>query len=132
MSTTRSVKDRTDGRAARTAGPAASSLASGSSDVRQHAVERPGDAGEIKRAHQQTRVLALAAGSGTHKPAQLPLGAPSLLGWLPLEDAEGPGIAVSLDDFLDRGGAQRADQLVLQIGGTHVETECLHPGARQT
>lgn len=33
---------------------------------------------------------------------------------------------MSLNDFFDRGGAQGADQLVLQVGGAHVEAERCH------
>src|SRR5712692_5924094 len=64
------------------------SIAAASSYVSEYAVKRPGNPGEIKRAHEQARVLALPAGPGPHEPVELPLGALPLLGGLLLEDAE--------------------------------------------
>lgn len=58
------------------------------SDVSEYAVKRPGNPGEIKRAHEQARVPALPAGSGPHEPVQLPVRALLTLGGLLLEDAE--------------------------------------------
>ena len=101
------------------------------SDVSEYAVERPGDPGEIEGAHEQARVLALAAGPGSHEPVKLPLGGCAPAAPLPLEDAERPDITLSPDDVLDRGGAEGADRLVPQVGGAHVEAECLHTGAGQ-
>jgi hypothetical protein len=47
---------------------------------------------------------------------QLALGASPLLRGLPLQDPERPKIALGLDDPLDRGGPERPDQLVFQVG----------------
>jgi hypothetical protein len=51
------------------------------------------------------------------------------LGRLLLEGAKRPKFALITDDALDRGGAGRADQFVLQVGGAHVEPQRLHLGA---
>jgi hypothetical protein len=101
------------------------------SGVREHAVERPGHSGEIKRADEQARVETLSAGSGPQETAKLVLGAPSLLRRLLLKNAERSELTLSIDDLFHRGGAEGADQLVLQIGDAHVETERFHLGAGQ-
>jgi hypothetical protein len=76
--------------------------------VREHAIKRPRDPGEIKGAREQARVLALAPRPGPHEPVQLPLGTLPLLRGLPLEDAERADLALSLDDLLDPAGAEGA------------------------
>jgi hypothetical protein len=40
-------------------------------DVSEHPVKSPWHPGEIERAHEEPRVLALAAGPGPHEPAKL-------------------------------------------------------------
>jgi hypothetical protein len=47
---------------------------------------------------------------------ELALDAPSLLRGLLLEDAERSELALRVDDPFHRGGTERADQLVLQVG----------------
>src|SRR5215831_10247695 len=112
-----------------TACPAA--CPSGPSEVGKDAVKRPGDLGEIERAHHQPRVQALPAGPGPHEPVELLLRAlPLPRGHLP-EDAQRPELALRADDPLDRGHAEGPDQLLLQIGAADVEAERLHVGAGQ-
>jgi hypothetical protein len=48
-----------------------------------------------------------------------------------LEGAERSEISLSVDDLFDGGGTEGADQLVLQVGDAHVETESLHIGASE-
>jgi hypothetical protein len=48
-----------------------------------------------------------------------------------LEGAERSKLALSFDDVFDGGGAERADQLVLQVHDAHEETECFHVGASE-
>ncbi len=75
--------------------------------------------------------MAFAAGPGPQETVKLLLGAVSLLCGLPLEDAPGPDLTLSADDLLNRADAKGADQLLLQVGGAHVETGRFHIGARQ-
>ncbi len=56
------------------------------------------------------------------------MGSRSPLG-LSLEGPERLELALIIDDPFDRGGTQRADQLILQIGDTHEEPERFHVGA---
>jgi carbonic anhydrase len=46
-----------------------------------------------------------------------------------LQRTEGTELALRVDDALDGGGAERADQLVLEVGVAHVEAEALHLGS---
>ena len=54
-----------------------------------------------------------------------------LFGELLLEGAERPELALRLDQVLDDVGAERADELVLQVRHAHEEAECLHVGASE-
>ena len=51
---------------------------------------------------------------------------PPLPGGLLLERAEGPKFSLRSDDFFHGGGAEGADQRVLEVFDAHVETELFH------
>ena len=96
--------------------------------MRKDTVERPGHAGELQRVDQQPGVADLAAAVGADEAPKLRLAAPSLPGRLLLERAERSKLALSVDDLFHTGGAEAADQLVLQVGDAHIEPECFHVG----
>src|SRR6266699_2170931 len=50
---------------------------------------------------------------------------------LSLEGAKRQEFALSVDDPFHRGDAQSADQLVLEVGYTYIETEAFHAVARK-
>jgi hypothetical protein len=87
--------------------------------------------GEIKRVDEQTRVAELPAAAASHEAAKLLLSRSSLPRRLLLERAEGSKVSLSVHNLLDGGGAESADQLVLQVGDAHVETERFHVGASE-
>ena len=58
------------------------------------------------------------------------IGRPRHCGLL-LEGAERSKVALRVDDLLHGGGAERADQLVLQVCDAHVEAEPFHLGASE-
>ena len=68
---------------------------------------------------------------GAEEPPELVLIGPSSPRRLLLEGAERSKLALSVDDLFHGGGTERADQLVLQVCDTHIETESLHVGASQ-
>src|SRR3954447_6340263 len=88
----------------------------GHSDVREHAVEWPRHAGEIERVDERRRVLDLAPAARAHEAPQLRLDAAGALRGLLLEGPEASELALGLDDPLDAGGSEAADQLVLEVG----------------
>jgi hypothetical protein len=94
-------------------------------------IERPRHAREIQRVDEQSRVSDLPAAAGAHETPKLLLDAPSLLGGLLLERAERSELTLGVDDPFHSGGAQAADQFVLQVGDTDVEPECFHAGATE-
>ncbi len=98
------------------------------SDVSEDGVERPRDAIEIERVHEQRRVADLPV---PHEAPELLLARERSLGELLLEGAERPELALRLDQVLDDVGAERADELVLQVRHAHEEAECLHVGASE-
>src|SRR5262249_49376676 len=63
----------------------------------------------------------LPAAPAPHETVQLLVLGPVPLGRLLLEDSERVELALLLDELLGAGRAQRADQLVLQVGDTHEE-----------
>ena len=89
--------------------------------MREHAVERPRHAREIERADEHRRVLDLAPAAGAHEAPKLCLDAPGALRGLLLEGSEASKLALGFDDPLDAGGAEAADQLVLEVGVADVE-----------
>src|SRR4051794_20365669 len=86
------------------------------SDPRELQVERSRHAGGIERLHEQARVADLAPAPRAEEAAQLSLRRPPALGGLLLERAKGAQLALRVDDLLDRVDAERADQLVLEVG----------------
>jgi len=97
----------------------------------EQAVQRPRHPCELQGVDEQPRVSDLAAASRAHEAPQLLLSGPSSLGRLLLEGAERPELTLSVDDLFHRGGAEGADQLVLQVCDAHVEAERLHIGATE-
>src|ERR1700722_3080978 len=97
----------------------------GPSDESQQAGQRVGDAGRVQRLGQGARVLDLPAGARAHEPAQLLLTGSFPLGGLLAEGAQRPTLALVLDDPLDPDGAERADQLVLEVGDTYEEPDTI-------
>jgi hypothetical protein len=73
----------------------------------------------------------LPATAGTHEPPELLLNGPSLLRRLLLEGTERSKLALRIDDLFHGPGAERADQLVLQVCDADVETESFHLGATE-
>src|ERR1700733_12370381 len=76
------------------------------SDAGQEAGQRLGNVGRVQRLGQGARVLDLPGG-------------------LLAEGAQRPTLALVLDDPLDPGGAERADQLVLEVGDTYEEPDTI-------
>src|ERR1700750_3227083 len=60
-------------------------------------------------------VADLPAGAGAHEAVQLLVAGSVTVGGLPGEGQERPALALGLDQDLDPAGAERADQLVLQV-----------------
>src|SRR5438094_9388653 len=96
------------------------------SDVSKHAVQRPRYLRKIKRLDEETRVAELPAVGAAHEAPQLSFDSLASPGRLLLEGAEGSEVALRVEDGFDRGGAESADQLVLQVFHTNEETEPFH------
>src|SRR5215475_7895258 len=73
----------------------------------------------------------LPAASAAQEAVKLRLGRPSPLRRLLLKGAERPELALSVDDVFDGGGTEGADQFVLQVCDTHVETTRFHASASE-
>jgi hypothetical protein len=99
--------------------------------VGKHAVQRPRDLREIQRVDEPGRGLDLAALGGAEEAPKLLLDAPAAPRGLLLEGAERFQVTHGVDDLLDGGGPQCADQLVLQVGDADVEAEPFLIGARE-
>ena len=97
----------------------------------KYQVKRPRHLGEIKRLDEQTRVPDLPAAAAAHEAPKLLLIGPSLPRRLLLEGAERSKLSLSVSDPFHRGGTKSADQLVLQVCDTHLETESFHIGASE-
>ena len=97
----------------------------------KYTVQRPRHLSEIKRLDEQTRVPDLPAAAAAHEAPQLILSSPSLPDRLLLEGTEGSKVSLGVDDPFHGGGAESADQLVLEVFDAHVEPESFHLGARQ-
>ena len=94
-------------------------------------VQRPRHLSEIQRIDEQARVSDLPAAPAAQKASKLLLVGPSLPRRLLLEGAEGTKITLGLDDLFHGSGAERADQLLLQVRDANVETESFHVGASE-
>src|SRR5688572_23038463 len=97
----------------------------------EYQVERPRHFGEIELIDEETRVSDLPAAAAAHEAPKLLFRGPSLPCRLLLEGAEGSEIAVGVDDLFHRGGAESADQLVLQVCDAHVEPKRFHVDASE-
>ena len=99
--------------------------------MREHAVERARHPAEIERLDEQTRVPDLPAAAAAHEAPELLLDRPSLPLGLLLERAKRAKVSLRVDNLFHGGGAEGADQLVLEVGVAHVEAEPFHIGARE-
>ena len=98
----------------------------------KHAVQGTRHAIEIQRLDEQGGPgLDLAAAPGSHEAPELFLCPPASPRGLLLEGAERCELTLSVDDPFDGGGAEAADQLVLEVCLAHVEAESLHVGASE-
>jgi len=97
----------------------------------KYQVERPRHLGEIKCIDEQTRISDFPAAAAAHEAPKLLLGGPSLPRRLLLEGAEGSKLSLSVNDLFHGGGAESADQLVLQICDAHIETQLFHVDASE-
>src|SRR4051812_33978619 len=95
--------------------------------VGEHPVQWPWHVRKVECVDEYRRVLDLAPAAGAHEAPQLRLDAAGALRGLVLEGPEAPELALGLDDPLDAGGAEAADQLVLEVGVTDVEARRLKP-----
>jgi hypothetical protein len=85
---------------------------------------------QIDRPGEQARVPELAPGAAAQESPQLCPGGPTAPLRLPLQAAERAEISLRVNERLDPGGADRADQLVFQILDADVEAQSLHVGPR--
>ncbi len=100
------------------------------SNAGEYVVERPWYAVKIGRLGEQARVPELALGTGGQEPPQLRFGSLSPPGGLPLHAAERGEVAVSVEELGDAGGADGADELVLQVLDARVKAQAIHVGTR--
>src|SRR4051812_22772264 len=91
------------------------SAAAGAERAVEHAGERHGSGRRVERLDEQARVADLAAPAAAHEAPQLLLDRLPAPRGLLLQRAEGVQLAVCLGDRLDRAGAERADQLALEV-----------------
>jgi hypothetical protein len=96
--------------------------------VSQHAVEGPRHSFKIQRPDELGSRLDLPAALGAEEAPELFLVAPSSPGGLVLEGAERVEFTLCLEHLFHGGGAERADQLILQVCLADVETESFHAG----
>ena len=94
--------------------------------MREHAVEGPRHAGEVKRLDEHPAVVDLAPAVSAQEAPQLALDGDVPLSRLPLEGPKRSQLALGRDDLLDCRDAERADQLVLEILDAGIEAKPLH------
>ena len=97
----------------------------------KYTVQWPRHLGRSQRVDEQGRGLDLPAAVGAEEAPELLLIGPSSPCRLLLKGAERFKVTLSVDDLFHGGGTEGADQLVLQVCGAHVETECFHIGASE-
>jgi len=88
--------------------------------------ERPRYLGQIQRLDKQPRVADLAAAAAAEEATKLLLGVPPAPRRLPLQAPEGAEVPLGFDDGFDRGDAECADQLFLEICDADEEAQPLH------
>src|SRR5690349_17368385 len=101
---------------------------SAASHVSEHAVERPRDAIRVERVDEEARIADLPVAEPA---SQLLLAGLRLLRGLLLERAKRSELPLPLGDLLDCIGAERADQLVLEIRDADVEAQPFHVEATE-
>ena len=94
----------------------------------EHTVERPRNAGEIDRLDEYSRVADVPAVRAAQETAQLRFDTPPSPRRLLLESAEGPEVALGVKNLFDRGGTERANELVLEVCDTNEEAQPFHIG----
>jgi hypothetical protein len=97
----------------------------------KHPIQWPRHGGEIERTDKEARVLGLTTRAGAEETPELCFPRSSALRRLPLEDAEAPEIALSVEEIFDRCCTVASDQLVFQIRDADVEAETFHLVARE-
>lgn len=86
---------------------------------------------EIERIDKQAGVSDLPAATAAHEAPKLLLVGPSLPRRLFLEGAKRPKVTLRADDLFHRGGAESADQLVLEVCDADVKTQLFHVDPRE-
>ena len=82
----------------------------------QKTLERPRDLVELQRAHEQGRVARLAPAAAAHEAAELRFDRAAAPGGLVLKRAERAKVSLGLDNLQHPLRAERADELVLEVG----------------
>ena len=94
-------------------------------------VERPRYFRQVERVDEQTRVVDLPAAPAAHETPKLLLRLPTSPRRLLLERAERAKLSLTVNELFDGLGTESADELILQIGHAHVETESFQIGASE-
>src|SRR4029450_6065262 len=97
--------------------------------MRDEAVQRPGHPGEVKSVDEHGCGPDLPPAIGAEEAPELLRTGPSPPRGLLLERAKSVKFALRVEDRLHHGGAEDADQLVLEIGNAHIKPEAFHTGA---
>src|SRR6185369_17731719 len=97
----------------------------------EDAIERPRDAFEIERLHEQAGVADLAASAAAHEPLKLLLGGAVAPRRHLLERSKPVEVAIGVEDLFDAQRAERTDQLLLEIRHADEEPDVLHVRARE-
>jgi hypothetical protein len=92
----------------------------------QHTVERSRHSTEIEGAHQQRGRLDLPTRMGTEEAPELLFSGPPAPRRLSLEGAEGLELTLTVDDSLDGGSPECANQLILEVGDADIEAQFFH------
>ncbi len=99
--------------------------------VMEETIEWRGQPCEIQLIDKQAGVPYLAAALAADEPPELGFDRSSPLRRLPLQHPERPQLRLRVDDVLDRLGAERTDQLVLEVCDADVEAERLPVSANE-
>jgi hypothetical protein len=99
--------------------------------VSKYSIERSRHVVQVERLDEQTRVPDLPPSAAAHEAAKLRFDGASLPRRLLLKGAEGCKVSLCVNDLFHGGGTKGADQLVLQVCDTDVETESFQIGARE-
>src|SRR5262249_41571378 len=92
----------------------------------EYAIERSRHAIQVQRLDHQPCIQGLAPGPRADKAAQVLQLCAVSLGGLPLQAAEGSKLTLTLYNPFDPFYAQRANELVLEVGVAHIEAQPLH------